>query len=70
MFFDEAYCEYYYRSTSIDNFSFDADCLIIVGTALATSFAKRITFDMAKNLMPIIEVNLEPTIDLENVFKL
>lgn len=40
MFFDEAYSEHYYRQKTVDDFWFDADCLIVVGTALATSYAK------------------------------
>ena len=42
MFFDEQYSEHFYRRDTVDSFLNVADCLIVVGTALATSFAKRI----------------------------
>lgn len=34
MFFDESYNEHYYRKTTVDEYLTDADCLIVVGTAL------------------------------------
>ena len=42
MFFDEAYSERFYRSDTVKEYIKDADCLLIIGTALETSFAKRI----------------------------
>ena len=42
MFFDEAYSEHYYRERSVSGFLDESDCLIVVGTALETSFAARI----------------------------
>ena len=40
MFFDEAYSEHYYRKDSVDSFVEQADVLVVVGTALATTMAK------------------------------
>jgi NAD-dependent SIR2 family protein deacetylase len=34
MFFDEKYSEHYYRKKSVDDYVEEADCLIVVGTAL------------------------------------
>ena len=62
MFFDECYNEMYYRDQSVKGVLKDADCLIVVGTALATGFAKRIVNDMLEKEAPVIEVNLETAI--------
>ena len=66
MFFDETYSEHYYRKTTVENFLEKADCLIVVGTALATNFAKRIVIDMLEKELPVIEVNLESAINVGN----
>ena len=66
MFFDETYSEHYYRETTVVNYLKNADCLIVVGTALATNFAKRIVFDMLEKEHPVIEVNLESAINVGN----
>ena len=66
MFFDECYSEHYYRSDSVDSFLQESDCLIVVGTALATGFAQRITAHHLAKELPVIEVNLETSIDRGN----
>eukprot|EP00347_Sterkiella_histriomuscorum_P015341 403357388 len=65
MFFDESYSEQYYRSDSVDNFVENKmDCLIVVGTALATGLARRIVNKAIDKIeCPVIEVNLETSID-------
>ena len=64
MFFDECYSEHYYRMKTVDRFLEDCDALIVIGTALATSFAKRIVQDcVSKEDVPVIEVNLETFCD-------
>ena len=40
-----------------------SDCLIVVGTALATNLAKQIVADFLKKELPVIEVNLESAIN-------
>ena len=43
MFFDESYSEHFYRSETVHSFMNDKmDCLIVIGTALATGLANRI----------------------------
>lgn len=42
MFFDESYSEHYYRKKTVDKLLDESDCLIVIGTALATSYAARI----------------------------
>ncbi|CDW83229.1 silent information regulator protein sir2 [Stylonychia lemnae] len=66
MFFDECYTELYYKSTTVENYMDDKmDCLIVVGTALATGFAKRIVNKALDKIeCPVIEVNLETSIDI------
>ena len=40
------------------------DALIVVGTALATSFARKIVFDaLRREDVPVIEINLESVIN-------
>ncbi|CDW75458.1 silent information regulator protein sir2 [Stylonychia lemnae] len=65
MFFDESYSETYYRSESVHKFMEEKmDCLIVVGTALATGLAKRIVNKaLGKIECPVIEINLETSID-------
>ncbi len=62
MFFDETYNEHYYRHETtkfIENN--ETDCLIVIGTALATSGARTFVFNtLNKNEIPVIEFNLEP----------
>jgi len=70
MFFDESYCENYYRKATVDDFYFDADCLIVVGTALQTSYARKIVIDMLAREMPVIEVNMEPCIEVGHTYHL
>lgn len=48
MFFDESYSERFYRYDTVLDFNKEADCLIVVGTALQTGFAMRIVNDFLK----------------------
>ena len=66
MFFDEAYSEHYYRQKTVDDFWYDADCLIVIGTALATSYAKQIVTRMLEREALVIEVNMESCIPVGN----
>ena len=66
MFFDEAYNEHFYRKTTVDSYLDQSDCLIVVGTALATNFAKRIVVTHLDKEIPVIEVNLETSVDRGN----
>ena len=65
MFFDECYNEQYYREvTVLDYVEKKMDCLIVVGTALATNLAREIVFKALDKLeCPVIEVNLESAVD-------
>src|SRR5690242_16655785 len=64
MFFDESYSEHYYRVETVNDYMEKMDCLIVVGTALATGLASRIVNKaLSKVECPIIEVNLESVID-------
>jgi NAD-dependent SIR2 family protein deacetylase len=59
MFFDESYSEHYYRNVSVNAFLEKTDCLIVVGTALATGLASRIVnCCIGKIECPVIEMNL------------
>ena len=62
MFFDESYSERYYRYETVKNFVDSADCLIVIGTALATGFANNIVKSFLSRELPVIEVNLESAI--------
>ena len=66
MFFDESYNEHYYRHETtkmIENN--ETDCLIVIGTALATSGARTFVFNtLRKNDIPVIEFNLDPQCDV------
>ena len=63
MFFDESYSEHYYRYKTVSDFVKEADCLIVVGTALQTGFAQNIVKTLlVKEDAPVIEVNLETSI--------
>jgi len=63
MFFDESYSEHYYRSDTVMNFVENSDCLVVIGTALATSLAKRIVSKFLEKELPVIEVNMESAIN-------
>jgi len=62
MFFDESYSEHYYRKETVDAFLKEIDALVVVGTALQTTYAVRIVVDTLEREMPVIEVNMEPCI--------
>ena len=66
MFFDECYSEHYYRFDTVNDFVEESDCLIVVGTALATSFASSIVNEFRYRNLPIIEINLESAINKGN----
>jgi len=66
MFFDEVYTEHYYRVDTVMNYVEDSDCLIIVGTALATNLATRIVNEFKRKELPMIEFNLESAINAGN----
>ena len=42
MYFDETYSEHYYRSETIQAWFKQIDCMIVIGTQLATQMAKRL----------------------------
>jgi len=42
MFFDEVYSEHYYRDRTTNDIACDIDALIVIGTALQTSGARRL----------------------------
>ena len=66
MFFDETYSEHYYRKETVVNFAEQSDCLIVVGTALATNLAKQIVCTFLNKELPVIEINMESAIDRGN----
>ena len=66
MFFDESYSEHYYRVDTVKNFVEKSDCLIVVGTSLATSLAKQMVCKVLSKELPVIEVNLESSINVGN----
>lgn len=65
MFFDECYSEHYYRNTTTTDIEdLLMDCLIVIGTALQTSGAKRsVQRALERQTIPVIEINPEPMID-------
>ena len=64
MFFDETYSEHYYRKDTVQRFiDYQCDALVVVGTALATNFAKRIVCSMLDAENPVIEINMESAIN-------
>ena len=69
MFFDENYTEHYYRSDTVCAMLKKTDCLIVVGTALETNFAKKIVHDVLKAENPVIEINLESCISAGHVYQ-
>jgi NAD-dependent SIR2 family protein deacetylase len=68
MFFDESYSEHYYRKHTVNNFYETCDLLIVIGTALATTFANNIVCITLEKETPVIEVNLEPCINVGHTF--
>ena len=66
MFFDECYSEHYYRINTVNDFVEESDCLIVVGTALATNLALQIVNIFRYRGLPIIEINLESAINKGN----
>lgn len=70
MFFDESYSEHYYRYETIRNFYEDADALIVIGTALETSFAKRIVVEMLHDEKLVVEVNPDPCVKVGHTYQL
>ena len=66
MCFDEMYSEHYYRKDTVLKFHEDADAMIVIGTALATNMAKNLVHKMLKREVPVIEVNMESSIDKGN----
>ncbi len=68
MFFDEGYSEHYYRKETVDAFKEHMDCLIVVGTALQTTFALRICAEHVDKELPLIEVNMEPAVTVGNTY--
>jgi NAD-dependent deacetylase len=66
MFFDEMYSERYYRRETVESFYSEADCCIVVGTALQTGFAAKIVNSFLRKELPVIEINLESSIDRGN----
>eukprot|EP00347_Sterkiella_histriomuscorum_P014466 403360761 len=71
MLFDETYSEKWYRSETVSSFLQDKlDGLIVVGTALQTNFASHIVMKtLAKQNIPVIEVNTEPCITTGYTFQ-
>ena len=63
MFFDEYYNEHFWRQDTVNSFLEQTDCLIVVGTALATNFAETIVVECLEKEIPVIEINLETSID-------
>lgn len=70
MFFDESYSEHYYRKATVDKFLENADCLVVIGTALQTAYALRIVVNMLEREMPVIEVNMESCINVGHTYQL
>lgn len=64
MFFDESYSEEFYRKDTVDKFVEKMDAIIVIGTALATNFARRIVLKALDKLeCPVIEINLESAVN-------
>ena len=64
MYFDECYSEHYYRTETINNWFENIDCAIIIGTALETNMAYKLTAQsLNREDVPIIEVNMESAIN-------
>jgi NAD-dependent deacetylase len=67
LMFDESYTEQFYRSESAYAVALQADCLIVLGTALAVSWPLRLVKEFAKTGKLIVEVNIEPVIEYGKV---
>jgi len=52
----------------VDNIVETADCLIVIGTALATSYAARIVGNFLVEEKPVIEINLEPCVQVGHTY--
>ena len=63
MFSDEAYSEHYYKKDTVMRYAKESDCLVVVGTALSTSFARQIVANFLDRELPVIELNLESAIN-------
>lgn len=70
MFFDEGYSEHYYRKDTINDFYADCDALIVVGTALETTYALKIVTECLAREVPVIEANLEPIIEVGHTYQM
>lgn len=68
MFFDESYNEHYYRKTTVDAFHEKCDVLIVVGTALQTTYANNMVVLALDREVPVIEVNMEPCVLVGHTF--
>ena len=66
MFFDEAYSEHYYRKDTVKNYVESSDCLIVVSTALDTNMAKMTVGKFLENELPVIEINIQSSINKGN----
>ncbi len=66
MFFDEAYNEHYYRRDTVMQYVEQSDCLVVIGTALATNLAKQIVCTFLDKELPVIEINMESSIERGN----
>ena len=66
MFFDENYSNHYYRVGFVKDFVGESDCLIVIGTALATNLADMIVNSFLNRELPVIEINLESAINRGN----
>ena len=63
LFFDELYSEHYFREETICNYVNSSDCLIVVGSTLTTFLPGGIVRGMLSKGMPIIEINLESSVN-------
>ena len=63
MYFDECYSEHYYRSDTVGKFVDSTDLMIVIGTALETSMAKRLVTSTLGKEIPVIEMNMESAIN-------
>ena len=68
MFFDESYNEHYYRKDTITTFYEDCDVMIVVGTALETTFALKMVTESLNKETPVIEINLNPCIEVGHTY--
>ena len=64
MFFDETYNEHYYRDSTTKLIADDIDALIVIGTALQTTGARKLVYRaLNQEIIPVIEVNNNPCIE-------